>query len=150
MKQFIVQALACYDTPMQVTEAVNLEFGLTVPRQQVEKYDPTKMAGRGLSRKWRDLFQQTRIDWKAGATEVPIANRTFRLRVLARLAQKAEGMRNMALTLQVLEQAAKEVGDAYVNRRLDAPKGPSAEDKTPAQDYKLLRPDEDAPASPIL
>jgi hypothetical protein len=116
VKQFIVQALACFDSPSQVSEAVNLEFGLTVPRQQVEKYDPTKAAGRGLSKKWRELFGKTREEWKAGATQVPIANRVFRLRVLDRLAAKAERMKNLGMTLQVLEQAAKEVGDAYVNR----------------------------------
>jgi len=47
---------------------------------------------------------------------VPIANRIFRLRVLGRLAEKAERMQNMAMDLQVMEQAAKEVGDAYVRR----------------------------------
>lgn len=116
-KAFIVQALACYDTPSQVVESVNQEFGVSIPRQQVEKYDPTKMAGRGLSKKWRDLFESTREGWRKGATEVPIANRVFRLRVLDRLATKAERMRNMGLTLQVLEQAAKEVGDVYTRPR---------------------------------
>ncbi|MNC75312.1 hypothetical protein D3C75_1268220 [compost metagenome] len=33
------------------------------------------------------------------------------------MAEKAESMKNMALTAQLLEQAAKEVGDVYVNRR---------------------------------
>jgi len=34
-------------------------------------------------------------------------------------------MRNMALTAQLLEQAAKEVGDVYVNRHAKAEADPS-------------------------
>lgn len=41
VKQFIVQALACYDTPQQVSDTVKEEFGQEVPRQQVALYDPT-------------------------------------------------------------------------------------------------------------
>ena len=115
-KAFIVQALACFDTPSQVVEAVNQEFGIVIPRQQVEKYDPTKQAGKGLSKKWRTLFDTAREEWRKGMTEVPIANRVFRLRVLDRLAAKAERMKNMGLTAALLEQAAKEVGDVYMNK----------------------------------
>lgn len=116
VKLFIVQALACYDTPAQVSEAVKDEFGLVVPRQQCESYDPTKYVGRALSKKWRVVFDSARKNFKDGVAEVPIANRVFRLRALARMASKAEAQRNFALTSQMLEQAAKEVGDAYVNR----------------------------------
>ena len=36
VKSFIVQALACFDTPSQVAEAVKNEFGVVLSRQQVE------------------------------------------------------------------------------------------------------------------
>lgn len=36
VKSFIVQALACFDTPSQVVESVKNEFGVVVTRQQVE------------------------------------------------------------------------------------------------------------------
>lgn len=116
VKQFIVQALACFDSPTRVAESVKDEFHLDIPRQQVEKYDPTKAAGAGLSKKWRTLFDATREAWRTGQAEVPIANRIYRLRALERIAGKAERMRNLSLTMQALEQAAKEVGDAYVSR----------------------------------
>jgi hypothetical protein len=150
VKAFIVRALACYDAPSVVADQVNQEFGITIPRQQVEKYDPTKHAGKGLSRKWRDLFETARAEWRKGATEVPIANRVFRLRVLDRLASKAERMKNMGLTLQVLEQAAKEVGDVYVNRRQEQSKaGGNDAPLTPGPEY-VLSPDEPVPGKPIL
>jgi hypothetical protein len=44
VKAFIVQALACFDTPSQVVEAVLKEFNVVVTRQQCESHDPTKAA----------------------------------------------------------------------------------------------------------
>lgn len=117
VKAFIVQALACFDTPTQVSQAVKQEFDIDVTRQQVEQHDPTKRAGANLAAKWRTLFEDTRKRFREETSEIPIANRSFRLRVLGRMAERAENMKNMALTAQLLEQAAKEVGDVYVNRQ---------------------------------
>ncbi|AML35024.1 Hypothetical protein EAG7_01278 [Klebsiella aerogenes] len=36
--------------------------------------------------------------------------------MLNRMATNAENMKNLGMTAQLLEQAAKEVGDAYTNR----------------------------------
>lgn len=120
VKAFIVQALACFDTPSQVAEAVQREFNLTVTRQQVETHDPTKYSGKGLAKRWVTLFEDTRKRFREETAEIPIANRAYRLRALGRMAEKAESMKNMALTAQLLEQAAKEVGDVYVNRQTKA------------------------------
>ncbi|POG01235.1 hypothetical protein BGP84_01070 [Pseudomonas putida] len=117
VKAYIVQALACFDTPTQVAEAVKREFGIEVSRQQCESHDPTKYAGRGLAQKWADLFHECRKRFREETADIPIANRAFRLRGLGRMAEKAENMRNLALTAQLYEQAAKEVGDVYVNRQ---------------------------------
>lgn len=117
VKAFIVQALACFDTPTQVSQALKEEFGLEVTRQQVEQHDPTKRAGVNLAAKWVTLFHDTRKRFREETAEIPIANRAYRLRALGRIVEKAESMRNLALALQVLEQAAKEVGDVYVNRQ---------------------------------
>nr|WP_318367972.1 DUF2280 domain-containing protein [Enterobacter sp.] len=61
VKAFIVQSLACFDTPSQVVEAVKKEFGFTITRQQVESHDPTKANGKGLAQKWVDMFNGTRL-----------------------------------------------------------------------------------------
>lgn len=50
-KRFIVQALACRDTPCQVSEAVKEEFSLDVSRTHVAQYDPTKVTGKDLAEK---------------------------------------------------------------------------------------------------
>jgi hypothetical protein len=116
VKAFIVQALACFDTPAQVAASVREEFGIEVSRQQCESHDPTKSAGRDLAKRWRTLFEDTRKRFREETADIPIANRAYRLRALGRIAERAETMKNLPLAIQVLEQAAKEVGDIYVNR----------------------------------
>lgn len=117
VKAFIVQALACFDTPAQVATSVRDEFGIEVSRQQCESHDPTKRSGRDLAKRWRTLFEDTRKRFREETAEIPIANRAYRLRALGRMVEKVEGMRNYGLAMQLLEQAAKEVGDVYVNRQ---------------------------------
>ncbi|MDD1009412.1 DUF2280 domain-containing protein [Pseudomonas shahriarae] len=122
VKRFIVQALACFDTPTQVVQAVKETFGVEVSRQQCEQYDPTKHAGRDLGVKWKAVFEDTRKRFREETAEIPIANRAFRLRTMNRFVERAETMKNIGLAMQILEQAAKEVGDVYVNRnRKDEP-----------------------------
>jgi Na+-transporting NADH:ubiquinone oxidoreductase subunit NqrC len=50
-------------------------------------------------------------------SDIPIANKAYRLRVLQRMSTDAEKMKNMGMTAQLLEQAAKEVGDVYTNKQ---------------------------------
>ncbi|AJA15472.1 phage protein [Pseudomonas putida S12] len=151
VKAFIVQALACFDTPSQVVEAVQKEFSIAVTRQQVETHDPTKYSGKGLAKRWVALFEDTRKRFREETAEIPIANRAFRLRGLGRMAEKAENMRNLALTAQLYEQAAKECGDMYVNRKIepDKPLGSQADQQHAVAEYKL-EPDEGVPTTPYL
>ncbi|HEM7398323.1 DUF2280 domain-containing protein [Citrobacter farmeri] len=117
VKAFIVQSLACFDTPSQVVESVKKEFGLAISRQQVESHDPTKANGKGLAQKWVDMFNATRERFQTELSDIPIANKAYRLRALDRMMTRAEGMKNMALAASLMEQAAKEVGDAYSNKQ---------------------------------
>lgn len=119
VKHFIVQALACYDTPSQVAEAVKQEFGLEITRQQCALYDPEKYVARNLSAKWKALFAATRKKFIDEVSRIPIANRSYRVRALGRMARRAEDSKNLALAAQLIEQAAKEVGDIFVNRRVE-------------------------------
>ncbi|HGY9285394.1 DUF2280 domain-containing protein [Escherichia coli] len=125
VKAFIVQSLACFDTPSQVVDLVKKEFGLSITRQQVESHDPTKANGRGLAQKWVDMFNATRERFQNEISDIPIANKAYRLRVLDRMATRAEGMKNLALTAEIIEQAAKECGDAYTNKHKFEHSGPN-------------------------
>lgn len=117
VKAFIIQQLACFDTPSQIVESVQNEFAIQITRQQVASHDPTKAAGSGLAKKWVDLFESTRSRFQTEISDIPIANKAYRLRMLDRMAAKTETMKNFALTAELVEQAAKEIGDAYTNRQ---------------------------------
>lgn len=117
VKAFIIQSLACYDTPSQVVEAVQKEFGINITRQQAESHDPTKASGKTLAKKWVELFNATRERFQNEISDIPIANKAYRLRVLQRMSMTAENMKNIGMTAQLLEQAAKEVGEAYSNKQ---------------------------------
>ena len=127
VKAFIIQSLACYDTPSQVVEAVQKEFGINITRQQAESHDPTKASGKTLAKKWVDLFNATRERFQNEISDIPIANKAYRLRVLQRMSMTAENMKNIGMTAQLLEQAAKEVGEAYSNKQKLEHSGPNGE-----------------------
>lgn len=114
---YVVQRLACYDNLTSIVEGLKSEFGVEVTPQAVEAYDPNKAAGQKLAKKWKDMFEATRQAFLSDTAQIPIANRAVRLRTLQRLADRAEAQKNMVLTAGILEQAAKEVGDAYTNKR---------------------------------
>jgi len=116
IKTAVVQGLACYDTPSQVAEMVKNEFGVTVTRQQVEIYDPNKKSSKGMAKKWKELFAATREAFLKDTAKIGIANRAVRLRLLERMINKAIDRGNMALAAQLIEQAAKEVGDTFTNK----------------------------------
>lgn len=116
VKAFIVQALACFDTPTQVAEAVKEEFGLDVTRQQVAAYDPTKRASHGLAKKWQAIFHATRKSFLEETAAIPIANQSFRLKALQRMYEKTSSRGNYGMAAQLIEQAAKEAGGMFVNR----------------------------------
>jgi hypothetical protein len=117
LKIFIVTSLACFDSPKQVMQDVKEQFCVVVTSQQLSAYDPNTQNGKRLSKPFKALFEQTREQFLKDATKVPIANAAVRLRKLQRLYESAEARGNMAMAAQLLEQAAKETGGAFTNRR---------------------------------
>lgn len=147
VKAFIVMALACWDTPSEVAAAVKEEFELELTRQQVQSYDPTKTAGRTLGKKWVAMFSAARKAFVDETVMIPIAQRAYRLRQLDKMAREMGKRKNIMASAQLLEQAAKEVGDAYTNRRQISGPGGGAiplaaitvpEDQVKAASEKLL------------
>ncbi|NIF39531.1 DUF2280 domain-containing protein [Burkholderia sp. Tr-862] len=116
IKVYIVQSLACFDTISRVAKAVREEFSVDVSPQQCERYDPTKRAGSTLSKKYREIFERTREEFLQDTSRIGVAHRAVRLRKLDRAVGLAEDRGNLPLMAQLLEQAAKEAGDAFTNR----------------------------------
>lgn len=124
VKVHIVTSLACFDTSKDVIADVKEKFGLIVTHQQVSAYDPNTANGARLSEKHKALFVETREKFKANVSAIPIANVTVRLRALDKMARKAVDNGNAKMAAALMEQAAKEVGGAYTNRReLSGPNG---------------------------
>lgn len=115
VKIFIVQALACRDTPQEVAEQVLQEFRVKVDRKQCQSYDPTKAAGKNLSKKFIELFNKTRADFDAGLIDIPIAQKYYRLKQYQKHLEK--NARNTVMSLNIMKQAAQDLGGQFTNRQ---------------------------------
>jgi hypothetical protein len=134
LKTFIVSQLAAYQRPSAVVVAVNQAFGVEVSRQHVERYDPTKAAGRNLSKELRAQFEQERKAYHAENEAIGIQHRPFRLRQLEELYFEARDRRNPGLALQILELAAKEVG---LTRAREAPGSEQSSTDEPKTEHRM-------------
>lgn len=99
-KVFIVRALVEFMTPTQVVEDIKVKLGVDVSPQQVETYDPTKVAGADLSQEFVDLFHEARKKY----IEQPIyniegANDIVQLKVLSTLFIKKQNNTRDAIKL---------------------------------------------------
>jgi hypothetical protein len=117
IKIFIVQSLACFDTPQQVADAVKQEFGIEIERQQVSAYDPTKPTGKNLSKKLKDLFTRTRKDFKSNIYDIPLANKAVRLNELQKM--YVDWNKNKKMKQSVIKQIKDEM-QGYEIQLLDA------------------------------
>lgn len=142
VKIFIVQSLACRDTPQEVVENVKQEFDVEISRSQCQAYDPTKYSGRNLSQKYVELFEKNREEFDKGLIDIPIANKYYRLKQYQR---QLDRTRNVKTALKILEQAAKDIGGQFTNRQEITGKdgGPlqtvNSEIPVPMEDYLKAR-----------
>ena len=143
IKAFIVQSLACFDSPSQVATAVKDGFGVVVSRQQVETHDPTRKSSKGLAKRWVTLFEDTRVGFRSEVVKEPIANRSMRLRALGRMLEEAEARGNLVMAMKLMEQAAKECGDIYISRRAKTDAGQAEPADRVAVEF-VLAPHKDA------
>lgn len=115
VKIYIVRSLAQFNTPQETVQAVNADFDIKVTRQQCERYDPTKRAGQDLSDELKKEFEVTRQSFISNPQNIPVANLTYRLQRMQRIVDDAG--KNSVLVLKALEQAAKDVGGDFTNRK---------------------------------
>ena len=115
VKIFIVQALACRDTPQEVADIVKQEYGIKIERSQVALYDPTKAAGKNLSKKFIDLFNETREKFDEGLIDIPITQKFYRLKQYQKHLEK--NARNTVMSLNIMKQAAQDLGGQFTNKQ---------------------------------
>ncbi len=117
-KAFVVQELACFGSPKEISEALMEEYGVQLAPQNIECYDPNKQAGQHLSQKWRVLFEHARQAFLDHVEKrVPEAYKAVRIRHLAHAARAYKGQRNYMAMADMLERIAMEMGNVHTNRR---------------------------------
>ncbi|MCU4495304.1 DUF2280 domain-containing protein [Acinetobacter ursingii] len=114
IKLFIVRSLAVFNTPSETVELVHQEYGIKVTKQQCEKYDPTKRSGENLSKELRIDFEKTRDMFLGKPENIPIANLSVRLQRYESQYQKHS--KNRVAAMNILKQAAEDVGGKYTNK----------------------------------
>src|SRR5690606_10244480 len=104
-KAFLVQRLACWDSPSEAVAALNEEYGVSITPQAAERYDPNKRMGANLAAKWRKLFEDTRANFiEHLERHVPEANKAVRVRLLAHAARAFKGRGNYVGMADMLER----------------------------------------------
>ena len=111
-KVFIVRALAQFMTPTQVVEDIKVKLGVDVSPQQVETYDPTKVAGADLSQEFVDLFNEARKQYIAQPIyNIEGANDIVQLQILSDLLVSKKG--NVVMAIKLIDQMQKIVKGHY-------------------------------------
>lgn len=99
-KVFIVRSLAQFMTPTEVVKDIKEKFGIDVTPQQVEYYDPTKVAGANLPQEFADLFNEARKEYIAQPLHnIEGANDIVQLKVLSTLFIKKQNNTRDAIKL---------------------------------------------------
>jgi hypothetical protein len=123
IKEFIVKRIACYETPSRIAAAVRSAFGIDIDRRRVFDYNPA--GSRPPARRWIDLHAATRARFLGQVSEIGIAQKVIRLRMLDRYAEMAEDNHQHHRAARYVEQAARECGGFY-ERHPRAARGESA------------------------
>lgn len=117
-RECVVKLIAQYEPLQDIADMLKEVFNIEVTLQALEYYDPTKVAGRGLTDKWKTLFEEERAAFlKNEKKAIPLANRAVRLKKLQKAALAYERNGNYIGMANMLERIAKEVGGSFTNRR---------------------------------
>jgi hypothetical protein len=113
VKRRIVEHLACFRTHAEVASLIFNEFDVQLTPRHIRAYDPLSFQFAG-SAHWLDYHQLVRKRCSQELGEIAIAHRAYRLKQLQWLLDQAMDLGNHRQAMDLLEQAAKEVGNCYV------------------------------------
>lgn len=117
IQTYIVQQFAMFATPQEIVDLVKENFNVETSRPQVFFYNADMNPK--LNKKWVEIFKATRKKFLDETSSIAIANKSFRLKELDAMyrTQKNSKLQNSKAMRETLEQAAKESGDSYTNRK---------------------------------
>ena len=111
-KVFIVRSLAQFMTPTEVVRDIKEKFGIDVTPQQVEYYDPTKVAGANLPQEFIDLFNDARKEYiEQPLHNIEGANDIVQLKILSDLLVNKKS--NVVSAIKLIDQMQKIVKGHY-------------------------------------
>lgn len=112
---YIVRSLAQFMTPTEVVKDIKEKFSIDVSPQQVEGYDPTKVAGRDLRQEFRDEFEQAREEYlQQPVHNISGANDIVQLKILSDLLFQKKT--NVPMTIKLIDQMQKIMKGFYEKR----------------------------------
>lgn len=121
-KAFLVTRYASYGRGHEIINEFEQEFGFRPMADVVRKYnlagvrDEADAKKRGMFR-WMPLWKKAREEFEASVGDIPIANAVYRVKKLDEMFDAAFQKKNYKTAAQLLEQAAKETGGMFTNRR---------------------------------
>ena len=115
-KAFIVKAYARFEGTGEVCQSFREKYDVELPTTRALQYNPISVSFMG-SKKWRELFDRAREHFINNVQDIGITNKTVRLQRLEKLCVSAISRKNTKLACEILEQAAKEMGEVFTNKR---------------------------------
>jgi hypothetical protein len=115
VKEFIVKRIACYETPSRIAAAVRINFAIDIDRRRIFDYNPK--GSRPPAQRWIDLHDATRARFLREVSEIGVAQKVIRLKMLDRFAEMAEDNHQHDKAAKYLQQAARECGGFYEKHR---------------------------------
>jgi hypothetical protein len=115
-KLYVVRRLAAYDKPVAIARGLTETFGVTISPQAIEHYDPERPAGHDLAPHWREVFREARKAYNADTADIGHMGKPVRMRLRERMAIAAWEEGNYKLANEILNDVAKEAGDAFAGR----------------------------------
>ena len=108
----IIRELACFATHAEVIEKLQKEEGVGITHQQIQHYNPESAQGSAaLAKKWKHIFNTTREKFLEEVSEIPIANRAYRLKLIQQQAERMNRQGNALGVLQAVKEAREEMGE---------------------------------------
>lgn len=117
-KREIVEGLAVFQSPTSIMAHFRSVHGLELTHKQIGRYDPTRSYF-DAGERWRAILEARRSAFLASIADVPVAHKAYRLSILHEGVEAARAAGNWVLVMQLLKQAAREVGGTLTNERIE-------------------------------
>lgn len=118
VRAFIIMSYARFCKTNEIHKALIAEFDLDLDQRSIANHQLDRESRANcLGPRWRALFDETRAEFLNAIDRIPIAHPAYRLAKLQRYFDLLDAKDAIGPATAVLEQAAKESGGAFTNKR---------------------------------